>query len=80
MLLFIFTLKVNPLAKISFVSLSVFPVKYFKVFSSSQTQTLRSEDPFELAVKGQPRINKKTALILIKHNHTYLIHFGMYIH
>ena len=58
MLLFFFTLKVNPLAKISFVSLSVFPVKYFKVFSSSQTQTLRSEDPFELAVKGQPRINK----------------------
>ena len=80
MLLFIFTLKVNPLAKISFVSLSVFPVKYFKVFSSSQTQTLRSEDPFELAVKGQPRINKKTALILIKHYHTYLIQFGMYIH
>ena len=50
------------------------------VFSSSQTQTLRSEDPFELAVKGQPRINKKTALILIKHYHTYLIQFGMYIH
>ena len=61
MLLFFFTLKVNPLAKISFVSLSVFPVKYFKVFSSSQTQTLRSEDPFELAKKGQSRqgINMK---------------------
>ena len=58
-MLIFFTLKVNPLAKISFVSLSVFPVKYFKVFSSSQTQTLRSEDPFELAKKGQSRIEYK---------------------